>query len=92
MNSVRQQRQQQQMLPTIGTPNSSTPAPMISAACTKPISDIGRDLAEHDLERRDRHRQQAFHRAALDLARDRQRGEDQHGHGEDGAEQARARC
>ena len=51
--------------------------------------DIGHDLAEHDLDRRDRHRQQAFHRAALDLARHRQRGEDQHGHGEDGADEAR---
>ena len=51
--------------------------------------DVGHDLAEHDLDRRDRHRQQAFHGAALDLARDRQRGEDQHGHGEDGADEAR---
>ena len=41
---------------------------------------IGRDLAEHDLERRDRHGEQALHGAALDLARHRQRREDQHGH------------
>ena len=51
--------------------------------------DVGRDLAQHDLERLDRHGEQALHGAALHLARDGQRGEDQHGHGEDGAEQAR---
>ena len=51
--------------------------------------DVGRDLAEHDLERADRHGEQALHGAALDLARHRQGGEDQHGHGQDGAEQAR---
>ena len=51
--------------------------------------DVGHDLAEHDLDRRDRHRQQALHGAALDLARHRQRREDQHGHGEDGADQPR---
>ena len=51
--------------------------------------DVGHDLAEHDLDRRDRHGQQVLHGAALDLARDRERGEDQHGHGEDGADQPR---
>ncbi len=50
--------------------------------------DIGRDLAEHDLDGGDRHRQQAFHGAALDLACHRQRSKDQHGHGEDGADQS----
>ncbi len=51
--------------------------------------DVGHDLAQHDLDRLDRHRQQALHGAALDLARHRQRRKDQHGHGEDGANEAR---
>ena len=51
--------------------------------------DVGDDLAQHDLDRRDRHGEQAFHGAALDLARDRERGEDQHGHGQDGADEPR---
>ena len=51
--------------------------------------DVGGDLAQHDLDRLDRHGEQAFHGAALHLARHRQRREDQHGHGQDGAEQSR---
>src|SRR5262245_54498568 len=53
----------------------------------EPDDDVGDDLAEHDLDRRDRHGQKAFHGPALDLARHRERGEDQHGHGENGADQ-----
>ena len=41
------------------------------------------------VDRPDRHGEQAFHRAALDLTGHGQRGEDQHGHREDGADQAR---
>ncbi|MGY4429121.1 hypothetical protein ACVWWO_001598 [Bradyrhizobium sp. F1.13.1] len=41
------------------------------------------------LDRPDRHRQQSLHGTALDFPRDRKRGEDQHGHGEDGTDQAR---
>ena len=62
--------------------------PMISVAWMNPDQHVGHDLAEHHLDRPDRHRQQAFHGAALDLAGHRQRGEDQHGHGQDGADQA----
>ena len=76
-------------LPTTGTPNSDDADADDQRGLHEADDDIGHDLAEHDLDRRDRHRQQAFHGAALDLARHRQRGEDQHGHGEDGADQAR---
>jgi hypothetical protein len=46
---------------------------MIIAACTKPTMMYGNDLAEHDLDRRDRHRQRVFHRPALDRASPRAR-------------------
>ena len=75
-------------LPSMGTPNSSTPMPMINVGLNKSHQHVGQDLAEHHLDRRDRHRQQALHGAPLDLARHRERREDQHGHGQDGADEA----
>ena len=50
---------------------------------------VRHDFAQHDLERRDRHREQALHSTTLDLTRDRQRCEDQHRHGQNGAHQSR---
>ena len=55
----------------IGTPNISDAGHQNKRRLQEADQHIGRDLAEHDLERRDRHRQQALHGAALDLARDR---------------------
>ena len=74
--------------PTIGTRNSKVATMRMIAICTRADDDIGRDLAEHDLGRPHRHGEQRLHRAALDLARHRQRGVDQHGHGEDRADQS----
>jgi hypothetical protein len=75
-------------LPTIGTPKHQHAGEQNERRLHEADQHIGRDLAEHDLERRDRHGEQAFHGAALDLAGDRERGEDQHRQGENGAEQA----
>ncbi len=77
------------MLPISGTSNMRMPSADDERRLDEADDDVGRDLAEHDLERLDRHGEQALHGAALHLARDGERGEDQHGHGEDGAEQAR---
>mmetsp|Transcript_23364 Transcript_23364/g.55522 ORF Transcript_23364/g.55522 Transcript_23364/m.55522 type:complete len:372 (+) Transcript_23364:433-1548(+) len=49
---------------------------------------IGQDLADHHLERPHRCGQQVFHRAALTLAGHGQRSQHDHGHGQDGADQA----
>jgi hypothetical protein len=51
--------------------------------CTK------HDLADHDLDRLDRHGEQAFHSAAFDLPRHRKRGEHRHAHGQEHAEEPR---
>ena len=51
--------------------------------------DVGRDLADHHLDRPHRHGQQVLHRAALALARHGERRHHHHGHGEDHRQQAR---
>ena len=58
----------------------------------QPDADERQQLADHHLERGDRHGEQVLHGAALALAGDGERGHDHHGHGQDGADQARARC
>ena len=88
MNSVLKRREQQQAADDRHAEQADARADD-QARLHESDDDVRHDLAEHDLDRRDRHRQQAFHGAALDLARHRERGEDQHRHRQDGADQAR---
>ena len=50
--------------------------------------DVGHDLAQHDLDRADRHGEQVLHGAALLLARHGKAGHHHHGHGQHDAHQA----
>ncbi len=53
--------------------------------------EVGQDLAHHDLAATDRRGDQELEGAALPLAHDGQGGHQHHGHGEDHADQTRAR-
>ena len=75
--------------PRIGRWNTTAETPRISEHLDVADDDIGHDLGEHHLDRPHRHRQQILHRAALALAGDRQRRDEQRRHRQHDADQAR---
>ena len=74
--------------PSKAIENSSLEATSTTSDLHCADDQIGQHLADHDLDRRGRHGEQILHRAALGLARQRDRGHHHHRHLQDDAEQA----
>ena len=81
-------RQNSAKLPCTPTPNSSHDDEQDHRHLDRADDDIGRDLADHHLERPHRRGEKVLHRAALAFAGDGERGHHHHGHGEDHGQQA----